>query len=173
MLNNTVYADTFNLYAGCYRIEVYDVDEYGGDGLGFWANTAGGNGQLMLKRINGIVIKNYPRDYGSLTRMNLTVGYVVSIPPIDMGIPENGHLLEANIFPNPASETFTVDIASSDMENIRLEITDMQGKIVYTSSQAFSPGFRSVVPCAHLSGGIYLARVIGEHKTLQRKIILH
>ncbi|MFN5386979.1 MAG: peptide-N-glycosidase F-related protein [Bacteroidota bacterium] len=173
MLNNTVYADTFNLFPGCYRIEVYDLDEYGGDGLGFWANSAGGSGQLMLKRINGILIKNYPKDYGSLTRMNLTVGYVISNPPIDMGIKEPEHLLEANIFPNPASQTCTIDIASSEFENISLEISDMNGKIVYTSAQSFSPGFRCVVPCAHLSRGLYMARIIGEHKTLQRKIVLH
>lgn len=66
---------------------------------------------------------------------------------------EESHLLGLEIYPNPASESITVDPGSYD-EIMRIEIFDLQGRIVHSE---IARGITSL-PVVHFAAGTYVLR---------------
>lgn len=64
---------------------------------------------------------------------------------------------KATLFPNPATTTATLQLQLNKAENILISITDMQGRIVYTTGMQNMPvGETNVaLPTARLQAGIY------------------
>ncbi|HEU4717122.1 MAG TPA: peptide-N-glycosidase F-related protein, partial [Bacteroidia bacterium] len=124
---NTIYKDTFHLNPGCYRLLFHDIDAEGGDGLSFWANTAGGSGYARMKRINNIIFKSFLADFGSLIDYSFTVGVPNSIP--DPAV--SNVMLEA--WPNPSNGILNLDIGfTKKSEDVTVNVFDSQGKLVKT-----------------------------------------
>ena len=172
MASSTLYTDTMNLFPGCYKMEVYDVDDSGGDGLGFWANSAAGTGQLWLKRKNGQIIKIFPTDYGAITRMSFTVGGVSTEVPIDMAVKELPYTLAANLYPNPAGEYFIIDISCTESDNFQFQLFDVEGKLVHSAVYSNTPGISKRIATSSFARGIYIAKITGSKGVVQRKLIL-
>jgi hypothetical protein len=168
MANNTVYVDTLRFRPGCYKLEFYDMDEYGGDGLGFWANSAGGTGKLWLKKSNGQIQKIIPVDFGSVARYSFTVGTVItSAKEI-----ETENTLNFEVFPNPNNGSFNIDFSSEKKQNVQVQVIDMLGKVVFEEYSGEVYSRRQTIALANPTSGIYFVKLTGKDFVLTRKVMV-
>jgi len=68
---------------------------------------------------------------------------------------------KASLFPNPATTTATLQLQLNKAENLLVTITDMQGRVVYTTGmQSFATGETTVaLPTGRLQPGVYQCNV--------------
>ncbi len=86
---------------------------------------------------------------------------------IDQGIASKG---EVNIYPNPTSSDLTVDFSKTDFDGeIKLELRDIQGKVVYNST-VFSTS-SVLIDLEKFDKGMYFLYINSNNKTSNRKII--
>lgn len=105
-----------------------------GDDLYFRANDCSGVGEELLKY-------NYKKL--SLQRLFYNV--------------------DVKLYPNPAKETATLQVSFEAPTTMLVELTDMQGRIVYTSGMLkYSKGGHQInLPVAQLPAGTYLCNLAG------------
>jgi hypothetical protein len=73
---------------------------------------------------------------------------------------------EVEIYPNPNQGSFKISVVNEKLYSI--ELTDMEGKLVYKSKGTSN----TATEINGLSKGLYVVRVIGEHTITIRKIIV-
>jgi len=61
---------------------------------------------------------------GNITRDTITIG-------MNVGIAQQNELKKVRIFPNPSKNTFSLSLPSAVGQEIKMELLDMRGKIVY------------------------------------------
>jgi hypothetical protein len=82
---------------------------------------------------------------------------------------QSGHI---QIYPNPFSNSCTIELKGFSAGTIHLQVIDMTGKIVYTESfEATNTSFRKQLPLGSLAKGIYSVHVVGADKVLSTKLI--
>lgn len=168
MANTTNYLDTLRFSPGCYKLEFYDMDEYGGDGLGFWANSAGGTGKLWLKKSNGQIQKIIPVDFGSVARYSFTVGTVIT----SVSETEIDKTLNFEVFPNPNNGSFNIDFSSDNRQNVLMQVIDVLGKVVYEEYSGEVYSKRQTISLANPTSGIYFVKLTGKDFVLTRKVMV-
>ena len=112
---NTTYEDYYILN-GCYTLIVEDL---GGDGLSWWANTAQGTGYVRLKDNNASVFKTFQPDFGSRFEYSFTTDGPLSIDKNTLG----GSL---NLYPNPSHNKFILE--GSELDGAETHITNLLGQ---------------------------------------------
>ena len=80
----------------------------------------------------------------------------VTIPEIET--------MTVNVYPNPTTDLLTVNVAHSTVETYQLQLTDMQGRLVYTSRHAGISG-QVGVNMAPYPVGTYLLTLSGADAT--------
>jgi len=75
---------------------------------------------------------------------------------------------ELSIYPNPASNTFTITI-SKFVNTFMLEIVDIQGKTMHTQSITSS---NEVINISSLSSGIYFCKITNGDEVITQKLIV-
>jgi len=85
-----------------------------------------------------------------------------------VGIPDAGSQSYFSIYPNPATDKLIVKFATAGGNN-KIEIYDMPGNLVYSG---ISGGIREQVATDHLSNGMYILKVTGDNKTVNKKFII-
>lgn len=165
---NTIYKDTFNLPANtCYRFILHDIDPYGGDGLNFWANSAGGSGYARLRKVTSIgFIKVFPTDFGSRIEFNFTVGNVVS------GVNEVPSDFNVSVYPNPSNGMFVLDCLSPEASDWRVEVFDALGKRVSDVGMPYGYGGMENIDLSHQPVGMYTLRVTHGGENVTRRLML-
>lgn len=122
---NTIYRDTLNLTNGCYEFILTDT---GGDGLSWWANSSQGSGYLRFKNAaTGALLKSFNPDFGGETYLQFSPGSNVAT---ETPLKADNDVLQ--VFPNPASDKLTIDIALAQKTNAVLDITDLSGRLIET-----------------------------------------
>ena len=83
----------------------------------------------------------------------------------------NENLLNSmNIFPNPAKDELTVTFGDqTSMPLLTINIRDIQGRIVYTSSSI--AGGKAVINTSNFSNGIYVIEAKNGVSSIQRKVV--
>ncbi len=71
------------------------------------------------------------------------------------------------IFPNPASNNFTVKL--TDAKNATIRVFDLTGKEVINT---VSNGLESVIDCNQLNNGLYLVEVTADGSTSRQKVLI-
>lgn len=90
-------------------------------------------------------------------------GTILKMDPTGVGIEEMDGI-EAKIFPNPANEYIIIKFEALSIENVVLQMTDSQGKIVLSSSISISVGeVNERLDISHLSEGNYLFTLVKEN----------
>ncbi len=157
LTNNTTYRDTLNLPYGCYKFLMTDTDE---DGISFW-NNSDGAGVLKFLRSNGTTLKLFNPDFGATVEYNFTVDFPLRYDD----------LVEANelkIYPNPASDRFSIE--APEIENASIVLSNSVGQqinIPFTTSIG-----KVSFDTSHLSRGIYVATITRNGKSSSRKIVI-
>ncbi len=81
--------------------------------------------------------------------------------------------IDFTIYPNPAEESFTIDIFSPEkIGNVKIQLMNMQGLIVY-NEKIFSGNSSCIksVFTGNLPPGLYVVSVIRENETVNKKLI--
>jgi hypothetical protein len=154
---NTVYKDTFDLPTGCYTFILKDINEYGGDGLSWWANPAAGSGYARLRKVQGnLMFKNFGGDFGSDARASFTVGNVVS------SVPSVPTYKSFQLFPNPADQLIYADVMFEELTDYTLIVTDVLGRTISTADYKASVGTTHSISTSGLMNGYYLIYLINK-----------
>ncbi|MFU8842745.1 MAG: T9SS type A sorting domain-containing protein [Bacteroidales bacterium] len=75
-------------------------------------------------------------------------------------------------FPNPFSSTTSIRVHLRKAEELRLEVTNLMGQVVYRSSTAALPGLNTLtVDGQHLTSGVYFYTVKTGDSAVTRKMI--
>ncbi len=114
--------------------------------------------------------QNFEHQWGeklwAYRKGNDTVG-VFSAQNLFDGISEHSRMLNINVFPNPSSGTFKVQLPANTIAEI--EILDLQGRVVKTFSKQSG---QISLQADDLADGIYLLRVTTPIGNGQQKIII-
>jgi hypothetical protein len=118
---NTQYKDTVSLTPGCYKLVLTDSGE---DGLSFFANTAQGSGNLILRKYVGGTLKSFDSDFGSELIYYFTSGYALEVD-------ENVSSVSAKAYPNPNDGLFKLE-TDGFYGNMTIEVFNSLGEKVRT-----------------------------------------
>jgi peptide-N-glycosidase F-like protein/type IX secretion system substrate protein len=157
---NTTYIDTLTFAPGCYEFTLNDT---GKDGLSFFANNDG-NGYARFLNPGAGALKFLQADFGTRISHRFTVGYLLNTPELETNA-------ELNIYPNPASEEFTIDLLMPQKENITIEVSDLNGRIVLRKDYGTTDNLITRLSLGDESPGMYFIRIIGNTTNITRKII--
>lgn len=160
MTANTVYLDNYEL-DGCYKLVVQD---FGGDGLQWWANTGQGAGYVRIKNSAGSILKNFQTDFGS------GFEYSFSTRPANyVSVPENAFSKEIKVFPNPAHEKVSITGTGLD-KNCEIQINDLLGRNIVLPVSYNQSGLSLDVSV--LKAGVYLLTIKQEGRTAIKKLVI-
>jgi hypothetical protein len=156
----TTYTEAFNLPAGCYTLRVDDAAD---DGLYYWFTPANGQGFARM-RYNGAITKIFPPEFGRFFQYDFyTEGPVGTAP-------ENAQRFF--VAPNPSTGLYRVELQGFNTEEISLQVFDLQGRIVQSSTQSPNGGFLATeIDLSMQPAGTYLLRLQAGSQSLSRTLI--
>jgi PKD repeat protein len=89
-----------------------------------------------------------------------------------LGVSEYNPLKNISIFPNPTKGNITLNL-SAEILNLKLEIIDMQGKMVYYENNIKANNSRVNINLQHLSDGFYQINLSSEEYKHSIKIVIN
>ena len=149
-----------SLAVGCYHF--YFMDNYG-DGL-----TYPSEGSITITSPNSDETMNIGGDYGySATPLFLvttegTGGFA--------GVEEAATLEFAKVWPNPASNNTNVQFEVNELSNVKVELVNALGQIVYTNNLGNVNGVQNLsIDASDLEEGIYMINItVNENMVTKR-----
>ena len=80
---------------------------------------------------------------------------------------------KVNLFPNPASESFTFDFYSNSQQNIKIMVTDVCSKTIVTINKDVNIGNNSIqFSTEKLIAGTYFVNAISSEKIVVKKVVV-
>ena len=77
------------------------------------------------------------------------------------------------VYPNPAQNELTLSISSSKTDHAKIEVIDMQGRILFTENHEFASGNNSIkLNISNLPNGNYLCKVETGNGVYREKIVV-
>ena len=153
-----LHRDTLNLGYGCYTLELSDAS---GDGLSFFANSAGaGSFRLMKFQPNYSLIKSFSADFGSRILFNFTSGSALSV--------EENITPLFDMYPNPVHKTLHVDMSTDNRHLNEIELYNIQGQLLksFNTTQASFD-----VDVADFMAGVYFISLKTDEGKISRKFV--
>ena len=178
--NNTTYVDTLDLPKHIYS---FYIEDSGGDGLNWWANTAQGTGSATLRNVGvtgnepPLYVDNVESDFGNFIISNFSIGYHMSYgnsdydettwtPPVSVGIKETARVEATGtfeVYPNPGSNF--VNIESKNYEGRTLiRVFNQVGSLVYQNHLGMNLGTIETIDTKAWSNGIYFITLSDDVK---------
>ncbi len=101
---------------------------------------------------------------------NTTI-YGTYIDASHVGIENNAKNLGLNIYPNPSSGLFTVELSANN-ENALFEVVDIYGKTVYQIEYTNTAFVKDIIDLSTLSKGVYIVRVTTNDYQETKRILI-
>jgi hypothetical protein len=176
-----------------YTVEATELNACAGStiGLPFTGTTTGSSASIALANINtGGSIQGGGKWYSIRYRPNFTYGpgsfgtaRVIfvggSVSDTEVAGANNAEErtaieVEANLYPNPnTGDMVNLNIANIDVDNVFVNITDMQGRIVYTNRYTVDGSLNTIVTFAQpLANGVYNVQFIIGNEILNEKLMV-
>jgi hypothetical protein len=90
-----------------------------------------------------------------------------------VGIQEHSGLGGVSFYPNPNEGTFTIAVSSADISTMKMEIIDLQGRVVYAEQlNGISSGFAKTINMTGVADGAYYLRFTSSNSTTTQKLII-
>jgi len=78
-----------------------------------------------------------------------------------------------SIYPNPSNGQFTLRLNSLVDDNIKIDVADVSGKLVYSREYKCSIGINKLsVDIKDLASGVYNVSIIKNNNSLSRKLVI-
>lgn len=90
---------------------------------------------------------------------------------ISTRIPDPVERSALEIYPNPAQEYLWVELYAAPTQRYRLELLDLQGKLIHRETRRFIGGKRERLEIADLPAGVYLLRLQNQDQRYTRKFV--
>jgi hypothetical protein len=159
---NTIYKDTVQLNNGCYDFTLYDSDD---DGLSFWANSDG-SGYIRFRRAdNGQVIRTWNADFGAQASTQFTVGYYLNHEEVSAKE-------SIELYPNPTSGQFTLDMVLPVEQDISLTVFDYHGKACLKQDIKSVFDKKVQLDLSKFASGMYFVNIRTNSGVITKKLIL-
>jgi hypothetical protein len=108
-------------------------------------------------------------NYYRLTQVDLD-GTETFSKTVSVSFPSKQLLVKA--FPNPFSNSITVDMSTDKMGDLMIELTDIRGQQIYQSKRQNTEGVLSVtISTKNLSNGTYFLKVSDGQAVVSQKIV--
>lgn len=148
------------LAVGCYDFVMYDDWGDGMEGSAQWGcNT---DGDYEITNGSGTVLGSMQNvDFGNSETINFCVVDDASIEEYDW--------LNFQLYPNPSNGTFEITLANASNANYDIQVRDITGRIVYSSS---INGNTHTVELNEVGSGSYFIQLSGSNVTLNKKVIV-
>jgi len=92
---------------------------------------------------------------------------IVNIRDYDLG------LSKLSVYPNPANDVITMDLYAEREENIQINLYDVVGKNLYsTSKQQVIGEYQERIPVGNYAKGLYMLRITTSKGTVVKKIVV-
>lgn len=158
---NTIYQDSY-LLAGCFKLVVQD---YGGDGLSWWANTAQGNGYARIKNnVTGQILKTFQPDFGGGFEYSFS-----TIQPVIVALQKNALDASLKLYPNPAQHKFILEGAG--VEGAAVVVNDVIGRSVAVPSVKKQEAVEFNTTA--LPRGIYFVTITKGGESVTKKVVVN
>lgn len=185
--NNTTYVDTLDLPDDAYTFYIEDA---GGDGLSWWANSAQGTGSVTLKNI-GVTDSQSPNyvdrleaDFGNFFIYDFSIGYDITIgkpdydettwsPPVSVGIVEaqkEQTVGSFDVYPNPSSDFVNIQSNMYDGKTM-IKVYNQLGALIFQSHLGLQVGSVESIQTKDWATGIYFISLNDEVKRETIKFI--
>lgn len=177
MAANTLYKDSIFLTDGCYTLTVNDA---GGDGLSWWANTGQGTGSIRFFNpvFTFLAVKNFEADFGNAFEYRFVWHNVDSIqsacsPVVGAADVQDAMELSHTLYPNPNRGHFTVEIGSIHEQGYTCTVYNMMGKMVQQHPIGATTHQSLSLDLSDQPAGVYLFEVVGDlgHRRVEQFII--
>lgn len=147
------------LQVGCYDFTIYDD---WGDGLeGTASSGCSTNGSYDITNQYGTVLGSMQAvDFGNSETINFCVD--------DLGFDELDGL-NLSVYPNPNKGTFTISLDNASNTLYEITLTDLSGRVVYTST--ISGGIHQI-QSDNLADGSYLLNLHSNSISVSKKIVV-
>jgi hypothetical protein len=126
---------------------------------GNWRVDALGFSCMSTARLNG---SNQAMGAINTSRSN------IKSPTSTIGIQTNKSVLKVDVYPVPANESITIDIAGLSSE-ATICIENVLGQFVYTTNSIQK---RTVIDCSHMEAGVYFISIQSANGQATRKVII-
>ena len=89
-------------------------------------------------------------------------------------VPNNsGFINSVNVYPNPSAKNIVIDFNINKLQNIKIEMTDLRGRIVKEANLGFVNGFnRYSIDADGISKGTYFINLISNEGRETKKIVI-
>jgi hypothetical protein len=166
MTPNTVYRDSIFLSDGCYNLTVNDG---GGDGLGWWANTAQGGGHVRILNpaLTFIILKTFNVDFGSSINYNFvwtstdsiqSACSIITGQEVITTVPDLMHQL----YPNPNTGICNVEIGSQEAQDYTCRVYNIMGNLIHQQVVKNTTQTTLELNLEDQPSGVYLFEVEGS-----------
>lgn len=89
-----------------------------------------------------------------------------------VGMDDDQYAHVFSMYPNPAAEYLTLRTdLPFEQEDAKLEITDVNGRVVYTEALPLLQKSEIRIPLSRISPGMYIVRIIGSQLMIQQRLI--
>ncbi|MDX2361858.1 MAG: peptide-N-glycosidase F-related protein [Crocinitomicaceae bacterium] len=160
--SNTTYQTPVTLPIGCYTLNVQDS---GDDGLDFWNNNDG-IGYCRIRNSLGQIVKTFEPDFGDNIHYQFSVGETVSLSEMESDF-------VFNIFPNPSSGMYNVQLKNMTASEAKLEIYNALGMKVFSNELNESDWMDSIVQIdlSEQASGIYSIQLSTSDGNFIKRIV--
>lgn len=93
---------------------------------------------------------------------------VINFEPENVNVEQNPVSEDFTVFPNPVKTKFNIDFTIPLKDNYKLQLTNLQGKILHTGPK---PGVRTI-DVSNLDDGLYFLTIINGDKIFTQKILI-
>lgn len=170
--SNTTYSDAIKFAPGCYILTVNDSNK---DGLDFWANNAG-SGSIRFEMASlGLTIKSLQNDFGTSSVFVFRIGDIDNVVGSCTSLSNesiNVNSTQLQVYPNPSSGWFTMDLNWYKQEDVVVRVVDVLGQIVYEESFNSFTSDKIQLDLSKQTAGIYMVHVGSKTQKLNRKILI-
>jgi hypothetical protein len=116
---------------------------------------------------NALTFLNVGKSMGD--EMILAINDMAYCPGFISVPEESGKAKTTSVYPNPATNTLTVDIDASEGESTTIRLYDAEGRIVYEDRTLSS---LNIIDVSTFSKGIYMLECIGEKEIVRHRVVI-
>ncbi len=160
--NGTQVTEDMCLSNGCYTFEI--TDDYGDGMAGAQYNGCDTDGDYNLEDY-------YGNEYFAMAQADYGNGTSHDFCITSVGVDENDLTTLVNVFPNPATDQFSILLSGKDMEIISVNVVDVRGAIVLNVNN-LKQAPQTNVNVSSLSKGVYFVNIMTNQGTVTKKLAL-
>ena len=139
------------------------MNDFGIDGLNWWANTAQGTGFVRFRNgTSNAIIKTFNADFGSFIEYNFTTNYALNVSHLEFGN-------SINLYPNPATNKFSLQ--GVNLENSQVEVFDVLGHKIDSKAIAFEHSVDFITE--NWKSGLYMVVVTKGNLRTTKKLLVY